>query len=67
LIKDHYVSYKKKNFFIVIENQVEVQKSTYKKKEGIINRDIVIRSDLRVVRVLYILKASGSMLWVVHC
>ena len=67
MIKDHYVSYKKKNFFIVIENQVEVQKSTYKKKEGIINRDIVIRSDLRVVRVLYILKASGSMLWVVHC
>ena len=67
MIKDHYVSYKKKIFFIVIENQVEVQKSTYKKKEGIINRDIVIRSDLRVVRVLYILKASGSMLWVVHC
>jgi len=28
MIKDHYVSYKKKN-----KNQVEVQKSTYKKKK----------------------------------
>ena len=53
----------KKKYKKKFEIQVEVQKSTYKKKEGIINRDIVIRSDLRVVRVLCILKASGSMLW----